>query len=167
MNKTEKIQYKNTEKFTAEVISEVLEVKNTYGLTAENILRKASKKSSSLYEFFDWDDSSAGEKWRLNQARSLINEIKIVVDNKEIYAFENVNVSVQESDVRTNSPSKFGNREYKTIIEIMNNEDYRNQLIHRALTEATYWKERHEELIELNPIFITIETENKKWQSKK
>ena len=165
MNK-EKIQYKNTEKFTPEVISEVLEVKENYGLTAENILRKASKKSSSLYEFFDWDNSSAGEKWRLQQARSLINEIKIIVEDTEIYAFENVNVAVQDADTKNVSPSKFGSREYKTIVEVMNNEDYRNQLIHRALAEAAYWKERHAELIELNPIFISIETESKKWQNK-
>ena len=49
----------------------------------------------------------------------------------------------------------------------MNNEDYRNQLIHRALSEANYWKERHAELIELNPIFVSIDTENKKWQNKR
>lgn len=166
MNK-EKIQYKNTEKFTPEVISEVLEVKEAYGLTAENLLRKASKKSSSLYEFFDWDNSSAGEKWRLQQARGLINEIKIVVEDKELYAFENISISVSDSDVSTRPISKFGAREYKTIVEVMNNEDYRNQLIHRALAEATYWKERHAELTELSPIFISIENEKKKWQSKK
>jgi len=166
MNKG-KIQYKNTEKFTPEVISEVLEVKEKYGLTAENILRKASKKSSSLYEFFDWDNSSAGEKWRLSQARQLINEIKIVVEDNEMYAFESINIAVQDVETTGKSPSKFGSREYKTIVEIMNNEDYRNQLIHRALAEANYWKERHKELNELNSIFISIETENKKWQSKK
>ena len=163
----EKIQYKNTEKFTPEVIDEILEVKDTYGLTAENILRKASKKSSLLYEFFDWDNSLAGEKWRLQQARSLINEIKIIVEDKELYAFENVNVTVKDEKTQKKSLSKFGSREYKTIIEVMNNEDYRNQLIHRALAEATYWKLRHAELIELNPIFISIETEKKKWQNKK
>lgn len=166
MNK-ENIQYKNTEKFTPEVIEEVLEVKETYGLTAENILRKASKKSSPLYDLFDWDDSSAGEKWRLAQARVFINEIKIIVENKEMYAFENVNVRVQNAEIKNNNQKMFGNREYKTIIEIMNNEDYRAQLIKRALSEVNYWKERHAELTELNPIFITIETENKKWQTKK
>ena len=166
MNK-EKIQYKNTEKFTPEVISEVLEVQETYGLTAENILRKASKKSSSLYEFFDWDNSSAGEKWRLQQARGLINEIKIIVDDKEIYAFENVNISVESTKVTDSKMSKFSSREYKPIIEIMNNEDYRKQLIYRALSEASYWKERHKELVELSPIFSSIETEKKKWQNKK
>lgn len=165
--KQEKIQYKNTEKFTPEVISEVLEVQKTYGLTAENLLRKASKKSSSLYEFFDWDDSSAGEKWRLGQARQLINEIKIVVEDKELYAFESVNVSIKDAEFPSNKMSKFGVREYKPIVEIMDNEDYRNQLIQRALAEATYWKERHAELIELSPIFVTIDTEKKKWQNKK
>ncbi|PLW80748.1 hypothetical protein C0585_00935 [Candidatus Woesearchaeota archaeon] len=165
--KQEKFQYKNTEKFTPEVIDEVLEVQKTYGLTAENILRKASKKSSSLYGFFDWDDSSAGEKWRLGQARQLINEIKIVVDDKELYAFESINVSVKDAEEPTNKKSKFGIREYKPIVEIMNNEDYRLQLIHRALAEANYWKERHAELLELNPIFASIDTEKKKWQLNK
>ena len=166
MNK-EKLQYKNTEKFTPEVISEVLEVKETYGLTAENILRKASKKSSSLYEFFDWDNSSAGEKWRLSQARILINEIKVIVEDKEISAFENVNVTIQEAETPNIKSSKFGSREYKTIVEIMNNEDYRNQLIHSALAQATFWKEKYKELIELEPIFISIDETNKKWQNKK
>ena len=165
--KQEKIQYKNTEKFTPEVIGEVLEVQKTYGLTAENLLKKASKKSSSLYDFFDWDNSSAGEKWRLGQARQLINEIKIVVEDKELYAFESVNVIIKDSEVLSNKTGRFGVREYKPIIEIMNNEDYRMQLIHRALAEATYWKERHRELLELNPIFITIDTEKKKWQNKR
>jgi len=165
MNK-EKLQYKNTEKFTPEVINEVIEVKETYGLTAETLLRKASKKSSLLYEFFDWDNSSAGEKWRLQQARGLINEIKIFVNDKELYAFESINVTIEDPKANKNA-SKFGSREYKSIIEIMDNEDYRNQLIHKALTEAIYWKERHAELIELSPIFISIETEKKKWQKQK
>jgi len=158
MNK-EKIQYKNTEKFTPEVIGEVLEVQVKYGLTADSLLKKASKKSSSLYEFFDWDNSSAGEKWRLQQARVLINEIKIIVDDKEMYAFENVNVSIIEKESSS--------REYKSIVEIINNANYRQQLIQRALFEAIYWKNRHSELTELNPIFSLITEISEEWQSKK
>jgi len=164
MNK-EKIQYKNTEKFTTDVIDEVLEVQTKYGLTADSLLKKASKKSSSLYEFFDWDNSSAGDKWRLQQARTLINEIKIIVEDKEIYAFENVNISIanKEDSVK----NKFSSREYKPIVEIMDNADFKQQLIQRALAEAKYWKERHSELVELNSIFCSIDEESKKWQNKK
>jgi len=159
MNK-EKIQYKNTEKFTTEVIDEVIEVQKKYGLTAESLLKKASKKSSSLYEFFDWDNSSASEKWRLHQARMFINEIKIIVEDKEMYAFENVNISVE------NNKNKFSSREYKPMVDIMNHEDYRRQLVQRALSEVVYWKQRHSELTELNPIFITIGDIQTKWQKK-
>jgi len=150
-----KIQYKNTEKFTTDVIDEVLEVQTKYGLTADSLLKKASKKSSSLYEFFDWDNSSAGDKWRLQQARVFINEIKVIVEDKEIFAFENVNVNI------TNKESSL--REYKPIVDIMNNEGYRKQLIQRALSEARYWKTRHLELVELNPIFHLIDEQSKKW----
>jgi len=163
MNK-EKIQYKNTEKFTAEVIDEVLEVQTKYGLTADSLLKKASKKSSSLYEFFDWDNSSAGDKWRLQQARTLINEIKVIVEDKEMYAFENIKVTI---DKKTNVSDwiKKGNssREYKPIVEIMDNVNYRQQLIQRALSEAKYWRERHLELVELKSIFCSIDVESKKW----
>ena len=164
MNK-EKIQYKNTEKFTTDVIDEVLEVQIKYGLTADSLLKKASKKSSSLYEFFDWDNSSAGDKWRLQQARTLINEIKIIVEDKEIYAFENVNISM--ADKEDSVKNKFSSREYKPIVEIMDNADFKQQLIQRALAEAKYWKERHSELVELNSIFCSIDEESKKWLNKK
>jgi len=161
--KQEKIQYKNTEKFTPEVIDEVVEVQRVYGLTAENLLKKASRKSSSLYEFFDWDNSSAGEKWRLQQARCIINEIKIVVEDKEMYAFENVSVKIEGKG----SPKKLSSREYKPIIEIMGNAEYRTQIIMKALAEAKYWKDKHFGLKELSNIFSSIDTESKKWQNKK
>ena len=161
--KTEKIQYKNTEKFTQEVIGEVLEVQKHFGLTAENLLKKASKKSSSLYDFFDWDNSSAGEKWRLQQARSVINEIKIVVNDKEIYAFESVIVNVEDLKPTVSVQKGFNKREYVPIVEVMNKEEYRKQIVQRALAEAVYWKERHSELTELSAIFSLINETNKKW----
>jgi len=165
--KQEKIQYKNTDKFTPEVIEEVLEVKDKFGLTAENLLKKASKKSSLLYEFFDWDNSSAGEKWRLQQARNVINEIKVVVEDKEMYAFESVKVEVEDLKPTASIKKGINIREYKHIVEIMNNEEYRKQLIKRALAEAVYWKERHSELTELSPIFSLVEEISIKWQNKK
>lgn len=165
--KEEKIQYKNTEKFTPEVIEEVMDVKTKYGLTAETLLKTARRKSSLLYGFFDWDDSSAGEKWRLQQARGFINEIKIVVEDKELYAFESVTVSVEDENPKSSVKKATTQREYKSIVEIMSKEEYRVQLVQRALAEATYWKERHFELNELQSIFSLIDKTNEEWQNKK
>jgi hypothetical protein len=157
-----KMEYKITEKFTPEVIDEIIEIQKEKGLTAETILDEAKKKSSPLHNFFDWDNTTAGEKWRLQQARILINEVKIIVNSKEMYAFENVRIIVSEQSKETETT-----REYKPIMEILSKEEYRTQVIKQALENITYWKEKYSEYSELKPIFVSIDKVKKKWQSKK
>ena len=154
------MKYKETEKYTKEVINEILDVKEKSGLTAETLLARASKKNNPLNNLFEWDDINAGEKWRLQQARIVINEIKWYIEDKESFVFENVNVTV-ESNNKTET-----RKEYKNQIEIVSNEDYKNQLITRALNEASYWKEKYQEFLELSKIFTSIENTKKKWQKK-
>jgi hypothetical protein len=154
------MEYKITEKFTPEVIDEIIEIQKDKGLTAETILDEAKKKSSPLHNFFDWDNTTAGEKWRLQQARILINEIKVIVNSKERYAFENVRITVCDQPEETT-------REYKPIMEILSKEEYRTQVIKQALENITYWKEKYSEYNELKPIFVSINKVKKKWQSKK
>jgi hypothetical protein len=154
------MEYKITEKFTPEVIDEIIEIQKDKGLTAETILDEAKKKSSPLHNFFDWDNTTAGEKWRLQQARILINEVKVIVNSKERYAFENVRITVCDQPEETT-------REYKPIMEILSKEEYRKQVIKQALENATYWKEKYSEYNELKPIFVSINKVKKKWQSKK
>lgn len=158
----EQVAYKNTDKFTPEVISEILEVEKEKGLTAENLLDKAKNKNSPLHNFFDWDNSSAAEKWRIQQARIIINEVKIIVNSKEMYAFENVQVQVS-----TNNTEQETKREYKPIVEILSKDEYRKQVIQTALDNVTYWKEKYSEYSELKPIFVSIDKVKSKWQKKK
>lgn len=159
-----KEKYKETQKFTKEVIAEILEVKDESGLTAETLLDRAKNKKSNLHDFFEWDNSEAGEKWRLQQARIIINDVKIIVEDKELFAFENVSVVVKSNiNSDENTESK---REYKTVIEISSNEDYRSQVLNRALGEISYWKEKYNELNELKDIFKSIEKTKTKWQKK-
>lgn len=41
-------------------------------LTPEIVLNDARRKSSPLHYEFDWDDSTAAHRWRIEQARKLI-----------------------------------------------------------------------------------------------
>jgi acetolactate synthase regulatory subunit len=157
----EQIQYKITDKFTPEVIEEILKVQKQKGLTAESLLDEARKKSSKLHKFFEWDNDKAGDKWRLQQARVLINEVQIIVENKTRYAFENVSISVQNKGCEEEYV-----REYFPLADIMTDEQKRKQLIARALIEVNYWKERHSELTEFNDVFSSIDKANKRWQKK-
>ena len=46
-------------------------------ITASGVVAIARKKSSEMHDFFEWDDSKAGPKYREIQARQLINMLKV------------------------------------------------------------------------------------------
>ena len=48
-------------------------------LTPEVIVEVSKSKNSVLHRFFNWDDSEAAHKYRMFQARGLINRTYIVV----------------------------------------------------------------------------------------
>lgn len=146
------MEYKTTNKITEDVINTILEVKDTHGLTPEAVVEEAKNPESPLHHIFDWDDTVAAHKWRLQQARVLINEIEIVVENGTVYpAFENVTVVLETTD-----NSKETERQYFSRPEIMAEPNMREQVIRRAMAQAVYWKHQYSSYQELSPIFEAI-----------
>ena len=71
-----------------EVVAELRHIEEKTGkLTAEHILNSARSKKSILHSMFEWEDSKAAEKYRLSQARQIINNIEVVIisDNEKTY----------------------------------------------------------------------------------
>ena len=139
-------EYKLTNKISKEVIKEIIEIKDQVGLTAEEVLNRAKKKKSALHNLFIWDNDVAAEKYRLHQARMLINEVKVIVDTKEYYAFENVSIGVSDSSVEGVSRQYFGRA------EILSSEVLRRQVLERAFSNILYWKQQYESYEEFKPI---------------
>jgi len=107
-------------------------VHSTFGgkITAQQLLDAARPKESFLHRYFDWDDSSAAEKYRLSQARSLIISIQVQADdNKPMRSFLNVTVGTSKS--------------YTDCNEIRNSSELVEQVIGRALDELVRWKGRY------------------------
>ena len=142
------MEYKITEKISKKVIEEVLKVKKEEGLTAQAILKQAQKKTSKLHDLFEWNNTKAGELWRLQQARVFINEIKIIIEEKEYYAFENVSIQTEANE---------SSREYFERSEILSDETLRQQVIAKALEQLKYWKEKYKQYNEFEPIIKQIE----------
>lgn len=160
--KKQEVSYHYTDRINKQVISEILEVEKTRGLTADNLLDKARSKNSSLHKFFDWNDTSAANNWRRFQARLLINQVKLTIGEKQLFAFENVSVSINENDEENGTQ-----RQYKRIVEILNNDDYKKQQLEVALANLTYWQQKYSDLRELKPIFKVLGDVKKKWQRKR
>ena len=142
------MEYKITKRITKELLDEVLEVKNTKGLTASSLLEKAKNKDSILHKEFEWDDNVASHKWRLYQARLLINDIKIIINEIEVYAFENVNVEKGEI---------IPQRQYLSAPEIMDDDVLRKQVLIRAKKHIKYWRDMYAQYEEFSPIFEVID----------
>lgn len=61
-----------------------LEVNGT--ITPDAVVIAASDENSVLHEYFDWDDSVAAKKWRIEQARVLIRKVQVIytIDHQTI-----------------------------------------------------------------------------------
>lgn len=78
------------------------EVEDLYGsgvlVTPKSLLAKAKEKDSPIHSFFDWDDESAAEKHRIEQARGLLGCIQVfeIRTGRPARAFYSVNVETTE-----------------------------------------------------------------------
>ena len=151
--KTKQVQYKITPNLTADRINTILKIKEKNGLTAEAVLNDAKKKTSPLHELFEWDDEKAGDLYRLQQARFIINEVKVVIEDKEYYAFENMKVNIGTAQE---------GRVYLSRSEVLGSSVLKKQFIQSAFQRVKYWKSQCEAyngqaISEFLPIFSSIE----------
>lgn len=110
------------------------------------VVDSARPKNSPIHKHFEWDDTVAGEKYRLGQARQLISSVYIkshndITPSSPVRAF----VNVLRDDV--------GDRRYESITTVMSDEQKREQLLNRAKREFETWQKRYEALQELSDVF--------------
>jgi hypothetical protein len=127
-----------------------------------NVVDKARDKKSALHDYFEWDDSIAAERFRIAQARNLINHIEVTIlfndEERKSRAF--FNVSFKNEDDNKDSA-------YIPVEIVANTPGMREQLIDRALDEVKAWKNRWHEYKELAEIFGAIEETQKRLFGKK
>lgn len=69
---------KEKQKAIADALAAIAE-RNDGTLTPEDVLTEAADANSILHDQFTWDADKAAHSWRLEQARTLIRSVKIVV----------------------------------------------------------------------------------------
>jgi hypothetical protein len=116
-------------------------------LLAPDLVESARDPSSPLHPAFEWDDATAAENWRVEQASYLIRSIEVIVERQEeerpIRAF----VSVKRDE----------DRSYTSVSHAMADPDLRQQVLAGALKELEAWRVRYAELVELAKVFAAID----------
>jgi hypothetical protein len=70
-----------TDTLTQEVVRDALAKLAQRGMLSPHaVLDAASDPRHPLHSAFDWDDSEAAAKWRLEQARTLIRSVRVVIE---------------------------------------------------------------------------------------
>lgn len=113
------------------------------GVTAEEVLSIAKDKSSPLHNYFEWSDDEAANRYRLWQARVLIQRVRVhIVDDepdRPIVTRAIVHSRQQDS--------------YISLDKALSNQNTRDELLDRALREHEQWERRYEHLTELEALF--------------
>lgn len=117
----------------------------------EQVLDKARNESSELHKCFDWDDSSAAEKYRLFQARNVLNQLIVVVHEEAKDNRQPVQFRVMLKNERDKGSG------YKQTIVMMKDEDEYQKLLKQAYAELHAFKQKYSCLSELANILALID----------
>ena len=144
----------------AAVVGEELARINAKGkLTPAKILKEASNKRSPLHGYFEWDDSVAAHKFRLEQSKYLVRniEVKIIPNKNEpdkeivIRAFASLGDGIADGK----------NSQYHSISDVLNNSELRDRQIRKAWNELLSVKHRYQHLVELAAVWNVIDIAQK------
>ena len=132
----------------AEVVgNELQELAEENNLSPESVLEKARDENSPLHNLFEWDDSVAAEKYRLNQARQIIQQIVIVKDHP----------NAESRMIRSFVTTSKNDGSYQLISAVVQDTDKYEVLLRRARLELQAFKEKYQTLVELKELFDVID----------
>jgi hypothetical protein len=114
-------------------------------LRPETVVNAARPVSSPLHSRFEWDDSVAGQSYRLWQARQLISVcVETMAETGESF---DVFVSLK-SDRRKGG--------YRIVTDVMSDTQMRQQMLKDALEELEIFRDKYQKLKQLTGVFESI-----------
>lgn len=135
-------------KFKADAQKCYDELTSEYGeeFTSEQVLNLARDPGTELHKCFDWDDSTAAEKWRLEQARQVCRSFVVHIEKEET---EPVTYRLVQHD----SEQKV----YRPVTFTVRNEDRYSVLLKQAKQELASFRSRYKSIIELERVIDEID----------
>lgn len=111
--------------------------------TPEQVVEAAQPTAAPLHRFFDWDDATAAEKWRVHQARVMTGSIEVKIEVRDaplpvaqwVRQFHNVVVAESQEEPAATR--------YVPLQIVQSSDDYLQQVIAKAGAELQGWRERY------------------------
>jgi hypothetical protein len=136
-------------------------------LTPSVVLDDASNPGSPLHAFFEWDDTVAANRYRVDQAGHLIRSIQVTFVDVEQAPSRQIELAGVQSDQKsTANPvrafvsirSDDGDPSYVSTMQAMSDPAMRTQVLKQAHDELAAVGRKYRELSELSQVFQAIES---------
>lgn len=163
----------------AQIVGEVLEhIENRDGeVTSKSFLEESRPENSPTHSMFEWDDSIAAEKYRLNQSSKIIGQLtfEIIYEQNETTELEievkKENTESVEAPVTLTPHSAFVNcsrskmygspssdcAKYVSINKAMSNANMREQVVANSFREMKMFINKYREITEFTKIFEAMD----------
>lgn len=124
-------------------------------LTPADVLTAARDPAHPLHRQFEWDDSAAGEAYRLLQVGALVRRVRLTIlradDTRR-------SVSISTTRAYQSRPTMRGpGGGYEPVADILADETKRQEMIAHVLRELAAYRKRYAELVELQSVWIAVD----------
>lgn len=120
------------------------QLENTVGLTPENLLNANRAENSPLHDEFEWNDSIAAEKYRINQAGHIIRCLCVKIET-----VNNRNPEPVRAFFKLDTAEN-----YESTTTIVKNISKYDELMIQARKELEAYLKKYSQIAELEPVRI-------------
>lgn len=123
--------------------AELERIKGKYGvLRPADVVTESRNKDAVLHSVFQWDNDTAAELYRVQQARTLINHIQVVVEDKKINITTRAFVCVTPCEAK--EP-----RTYVPLAEVIKDDALYKDLLNQAKKDMDSFVRKYSQINEL------------------
>lgn len=121
------------------VIEAILALRGQEGtIEPAAVVEAARPKDSPLHRFFDWEDTTAAQAWRVEQARRLLRITVTILPSPG-----------GDQTVRAFVALKSDGKGYRSMLRVLDDQDQRNEMIQAALDDMAAFRRKHRHLMEV------------------
>ena len=120
-------------------------------LSAKKVLEEARPITSPIHKAFDWNDHTAADQHRLEQARHLLRSVTVIIIPSNNVPYE-VRVTTALKDAEDPKGSLYG-----ATVHILSDPGKRKLALQQAYSELLSFRRKYEHLQELRTIFEAID----------
>lgn len=138
-------------KVAGRTIFEKLYSKHGY-VNAELVVKEGAKKTSPIHDAFEWDDTVAGHRWRINQGAEMVRALRVVQvespDNGDVDPF------LVRVFLHTRLNGRMG---YMAVADVMADDTKYQSTLAEAIRQLKGLRDRFEFIHELAGVFEVID----------